>query len=196
MISAVLKFNNSKGGNMWLIAGLGNPGKEYAYTWHNMGFLTVELLAEHNGISLNKNKFDARYGKGKIEECDVIIMEPLTFMNNSGISVAAASKFFKIPADHVIVVYDDIDIARGKIRVRDKGSAGTHNGMKSVIAHMGTEVFPRVRIGTGPVPEHWDLVDYVLSEVPKDIRQEIFDSFETACDAVSEIIAGKKVSDK
>ena len=192
----MLRFNNTKGVNTWLIAGLGNPGKEYAYTWHNMGFLAVELLAEHNGISLAKNKFDARYGKGRIEGCDVIIMEPLTFMNNSGISVAAASKFFKIPADHVIVVYDDIDIARGKIRVRDKGSAGTHNGMKSVIAHMGTEEFPRVRIGTGPVPEHWDLVDYVLSEVPKDQRQEVFDTFESACDAVTKIVTGKKVSDK
>jgi len=196
MTSAVLKFNGGKNDDTWLVTGLGNPGKEYAYTWHNMGFLAAELLADRHGISISKNKFDARYGKGKIGGVDVIIMEPLTYMNNSGISVIQASKFFKIPPERIIVVYDDIDIARGKIRVRDKGSAGTHNGMKSVIAHLGTEAFPRVRIGTGPVPEHWDLVDYVLSEVPKDMRQEIFDSFEAACDAVEKIVSGKKVGDK
>ncbi len=192
----MLKFNGSKKGSTWIIAGLGNPGKEYAYTWHNMGYLAVELLAERHGISISKTKFDGRYGKGKINGEDVIILEPLTYMNNSGISIAQAAKFFKADPSHVIVVYDDIDIARGKIRVRDKGSAGTHNGMKSVIHYMGTEIFPRVRIGTGPVPEHWDLVDYVLSEVPQDMRKEVFDSFGSACDSVEKIISDGKVSAK
>ena len=121
----------------------------------------------------------------------MILLKPFTYMNNSGISVAAAAKFFKVPADHIIIMYDDIDIAKGKIRVRTKGSAGTHNGMRSVIEHLGTTEFPRVRIGTGPVPEHWDLIEYVLSNVPENERQMVFDSFETACDAATDLIKGK-----
>lgn len=176
---------------MWLIAGLGNPGLKYYKTWHNMGFLAIDLLAEKTGITIGKSKFDGEYGKGKIEGEDVILLKPFTYMNNSGISVAAAAKFFKVPADHIIIMYDDIDIAKGKIRVRTKGSAGTHNGMRSVIEHLGTTEFPRVRIGTGPVPEHWDLIEYVLSNVPENERQMVFDSFETACDAATDLIKGK-----
>ncbi len=176
---------------MWLIAGLGNPGLKYYKNWHNMGFLAIDLLAEKTGITIGKSKFDGEYGKGRIEGEDVILLKPFTYMNNSGISVAAAAKFFKIPADHIIVMYDDIDIAKGKIRVRTKGSAGTHNGMKSIIEHLGTTEFPRVRIGTGPVPEHWDLIEYVLSNVPENERQMIFDSFETACEAAIDLIKGK-----
>ena len=112
-------------------------------------------------------------------------------MNNSGISVAAAAKFFKVEPSKIIIMYDDIDIECGKIRVRTKGSAGTHNGMKSVIEHLGTQDFPRVRIGTGPVPEHWDLINYVLSNVPEEKRLEVFDSFGLACDAVVDLIKGK-----
>ncbi|SCW53507.1 peptidyl-tRNA hydrolase, PTH1 family [Ruminococcaceae bacterium YRB3002] len=176
---------------MWLIVGLGNPGLKYYKTWHNMGFLAIDLLAEKTGITIGKSKFDGEYGKGKIEGEDVILLKPFTYMNNSGISVAAAAKFFKVQPSHILVIYDDIDIARGKIRVRTKGSAGTHNGMKSIIEHLGTNEFPRVRIGTGPVPEHWDLVDYVLSNVPEGERKAVFDSFELACDAVKDYIKGK-----
>jgi len=176
---------------MWLIAGLGNPGTKYYKTWHNMGFLALDVLAERHGITIGKSKFDGEYGKGRIEGEDVILLKPFTFMNNSGISVAAAARFFKVEPRNIIIIYDDIDIAAGKIRVRTKGSAGTHNGMKSVIEHLGTGDFPRVRIGTGPVPEHWDLIDYVLSNVPEDKRLEIFDSFKEACDAVADLIKGK-----
>ena len=176
---------------MWLIVGLGNPGLKYYKNWHNMGFLAIDLLAEKTGITIGKSKFDGEYGKGKIEGEDVILLKPFTYMNNSGISVAAAAKFFKVQPSNIIVVYDDIDIAKGKIRVRNKGSAGTHNGMKSIIEHLGTNEFPRVRIGTGPVPEHWDLVDYVLSNVPENEREMIFESFGLACDAVRDYIKGK-----
>ena len=176
---------------MWLIAGLGNPGIKYYKNWHNLGFLAVDLLAEKHGITIGKSKFDGEYGKGKIEGEDVIILKPFTYMNNSGISVAAAAKFFRVAPSNIIIVYDDIAIASGTIRVRTKGSAGTHNGMKSVIEHLGTTEFPRVRIGSGPVPEHWDLINYVLSNVPEEKRLEVYDSFGLACDAVADLIKGK-----
>jgi len=169
---------------MWLVAGLGNPGDKYAYTWHNCGFLAAEMLADRCGIDLNKSKFNGIYGKGKIAGEDAIIIKPTTFMNNSGECVAAIASYFKIEIARIIIIYDDIDIAIGKIRVRAKGSAGTHNGMKSVIKLLGSQDFPRVRIGTGPVPENRDLISYVLAEIPKDQRQAVYDSMDLACDAV------------
>ena len=174
---------------MWLIAGLGNPGDKYAYTWHNCGFLAAELLADRNGIRLDKSKFKGTYGKGKIAGKDAVILKPSTFMNLSGESILPAAAFFKVEPSHIIVIYDDIDIAVGSIRVRPKGSAGTHNGMKSVIQCLSTQEFPRIRIGTGPVPERWDLMNYVLSEIPKDIRPTVFDSFTAAAEAAEKYIA-------
>ena len=162
---------------MWLIAGLGNPGKKYMYTWHNMGYLAIDMLAERNGFFLDKDKFNGMYGKGKINGEDAVIIKPTTFMNNS---------------DECLVP-DDIDIAKGTVRVRAKGSAGTHNGMRSCVQMLGTELFPRVRIGTGPVPEHFDLINYVLTEVPKDERVMMNDAFVTACEAIEKMVAdGKK----
>lgn len=177
---------------MWLVAGLGNPGDKYAYTWHNCGFLAAELLADKNNISFDKSKFKGTFGKGKIAGEDVIILKPSTFMNLSGESIVPLANFFKIPANHIIVMYDDIDIAVGTIRVRAKGSAGTHNGMKSVIKCLGSQEFPRVRIGTGPVPEKWALIDYVLADIPKDQREVVFKSFEAAADAVEDYIRNNK----
>jgi PTH1 family peptidyl-tRNA hydrolase len=174
---------------MWIIAGLGNPGKQYLYTWHNMGYLAVDMLADKHGIFLGKEKYKGLWGKGKIKGQDVIIIKPTTYMNNSGECLVEISKFYKVEPKNIITVYDDIDIAKGTIRVRPKGSAGTHNGMRSVIQLMGTEEFPRVRIGTGPVPEHWELVNYVLSEVPKDERPMMNDAFVRAREAIAEIIS-------
>ncbi len=174
---------------MWIVAGLGNPGKQYLYTWHNMGYLAVDMLADKHGIFLGKEKYKGLWGKGKIAGQDVIIIKPTTYMNNSGECLVEISKFYKVEPKNIITVYDDIDISKGTIRVRPKGSAGTHNGMRSVIQLLGTQDFPRVRIGTGPVPEHWDLVNYVLSEVPQDERKLINDAFVKACEAVEEIIS-------
>lgn len=174
---------------MWIVAGLGNPGKQYLYTWHNMGYLAVDMLADKHDIFLGKEKYKGLWGKGKIKGQDVIIIKPTTYMNNSGECLLEISNFFKVPPRNIITVYDDIDIAKGTIRVRPKGSAGTHNGMRSIIRLLGTEEFPRVRIGTGPVPENWELVNYVLSEVPKDERPMLNDAFVKACEAVEEIIA-------
>lgn len=174
---------------MWIVAGLGNPGKQYLYTWHNMGYLAVDMLADKHGIFLGKEKYKGLWGKGKIAGQDVIIIKPTTYMNNSGECLVEISRFYKVEPKNIITVYDDIDIAKGTIRVRQKGSAGTHNGMRSIIQLLGTQEFPRVRIGTGPVPEHWDLVNYVLSEVPQDDRKLINDAFVKACEAVEEIIS-------
>lgn len=168
----------------WLIAGLGNPGNKYAYTWHNCGFLAMEMLSDRLGIGMSRTGFEGIYGRGRFEGKEIILLKPQTFMNNSGMSVAPMARYFKVDPAHVIIIYDDIDIAVGKIRVRAKGSAGTHNGMRSIISAMGTTEFPRVRIGTGPVPDKWELVDYVLADIPKEQREEVFASFEAAADAV------------
>lgn len=182
------KKETINGKDLWLVVGLGNPGKQYTYTWHNCGFLSTEILAQRNSISVTKVKFKGYYGKGKISGKDAIILRPTTYMNNSGESVIEAVKFFKIDPSHVIIVYDDIDIQVGKIRVRPSGSAGTHNGMKSVIYHLGTQDFPRVRIGCGPVPEKWNLVDFVLSEIFEDKKEIMFDSFTEGAKAVEKYI--------
>ena len=172
----------------WLVAGLGNPGDKYAYNWHNCGFLAIEMLSDRNNITIDRTKFDGTYGKGKISGKEVVLLKPKTYMNNSGESVIKAASFYKVKPEHIIIIYDDIDIKTGTIRVRAKGSAGTHNGMRSVIKCLGTSDFPRVRIGTGPVPEHWNLVDYVLSDIPKDQREIVFSSFEEAVAATEEYI--------
>lgn len=177
---------------MWLVVGLGNPGKQYTYTWHNCGFLTSEVLAQRNNIEVTKTKYKGYYGKGKISGEDVIILRPQTYMNLSGESVIEAAKFFKIPPSNIIVVYDDIDIPVGKIRVRPSGSAGTHNGMKSVIQHLGTQDFPRVRIGCGPVPEKWSLVDFVLAEIFDEQKETMFQSFTEGAKAVEKYISEHK----
>ena len=176
----------------WLIVGLGNPGDKYAYNWHNCGFLAIDMLAERNGVRVDRTQFHALFGKGKIGGHDVFLMKPKTYMNNSGEAVGPFANYYKIDPSHIIIVYDDIDIEVGTIRVRAKGSAGTHNGMKSVIAHLGTQEFPRVRIGTGPLPEHMDLITYVLADIPKDLRQKMYDSFEEGCKACEDIVNGKR----
>lgn len=176
----------------WLIVGLGNPGDKYAYTWHNCGFLAIDMLSSRNNIKVERTQFHALFGKGKIGDSDVFLMKPKTFMNNSGEAVGPFASYYKIDPSHIIILYDDIDINVGTIRVRAKGSAGTHNGMKSIIAHLKTTDFPRVRIGTGPVPEHMDLISFVLADIPKDQRQIVYDSFEAAAKATEDLVNGKR----
>ena len=172
-----------------IIVGLGNPGEQYENTRHNVGFKVVDCIAEKLGIIVNKEKFNGLYGEGMYNGKKVMLLKPTTYMNASGDSVCTIVDFYKIPLSDLLVIYDDIDIEVGKIRIRPEGSSGTHNGMRSVIQLLGTEEFPRVRIGTGPVPEHWELVNYVLSEVPQDERPMINDAFVKACAAVEEIIS-------
>ncbi len=168
---------------IWLIAGLGNPGKKYDKTWHNLGFLVLEYLSQDLKISVNKIKFKGIYGTGEIEGNRIILLKPATFMNNSGESLKEAVAYFKIPIENVIVIYDDIDIKSGKIRIRLKGSGGTHNGMKSVITHLNSNNFPRIRVGCGPLPDNWDIVDYVLSKIPESLHEEVFQSIKMSAES-------------
>ena len=148
---------------MFIIAGLGNPGKEYAQTRHNAGYMVIDELAEKYNISVMTVKNRALVGKGTIEGQKVILVKPITFMNASGESIRPLADYYKIdPQEELIVISDDITLAPGQIRIRKKGSSGGHNGLKSIIRHLGSEDFKRIRVGVGEKPKGYDLVDYVL----------------------------------
>lgn len=173
-IKSVNKENrNSTDTDAWLLVGLGNPGRKYADTWHNCGYLAIDYLADQFGIRVNNARFKAAYGQGQISGVKVHLLKPETYMNNSGESVRQAIDYFKIPLDHVVIFYDDIDIDVGQLRIREKGGAGTHNGMRSVIQHIGGTDFPRFRIGIGPQPRHQDIIDYVLATIPDNARPKL-----------------------
>jgi len=173
---------------MWLIAGLGNPGSQYAKNWHNCGFMTLEVLAQRSRIPVSKVKFKGEIGQGVILGQKAVLLRPHTYMNLSGESVREALEYFKIAPDHLLVLYDDIDIPRGTVRVRPDGGPGTHNGMKSIISSLGTQDFPRIRVGCGPVPEQWDLADFVLSDIGKEDQEQMFSAFTSAAEAAEKYI--------
>jgi PTH1 family peptidyl-tRNA hydrolase len=156
--------------NLFLIVGLGNPGPRYDNTRHNVGFDAVDLLAARQGIKITKLKHKALIGEGFIEGKKVMLVKPQTFMNCSGESVRDIIEWYKIPVNNIILIYDDVDLEPGRVRVRSKGSSGTHNGMKSVIYQIQSDQFPRIRIGIGKAPENWDLADYVFSEYIRQFR--------------------------
>ena len=173
---------------MYLIVGLGNPEQEYSNTRHNMGFDTVNKLAKQYEIEINKKKFKGVYGTGNIEGEKVIILKPQTYMNLSGESIKEAIDFYKIESENIIIIYDDIDIKPGIIKVRKTGGPGTHNGMKSVIQNIQMKEFPRVRVGIG-MPEHKnDLINYVIGKIPKEEIEILDKSTTKAKEAVIEII--------
>ena len=172
----------------WLIAGLGNPGSKYEHTRHNMGFLTVDLLAEKLGVKLNKVKFKAAYNIVNFAGCKCLVMKPQTYMNLSGEAVREAAQFYKVPADHILVIYDDISLPVGKLRVRPSGSAGGHNGIKNIIAHLGTQDFPRVKIGVAAPGDADDMIDWVIGVPSQAERKILAQSFEKAIDAAECII--------
>ena len=171
----------------WLVVGLGNPGAKYEHTRHNMGFLTVDLLAEQAGVKLNKVKFKSAYNILSFAGAKCLVMKPQTYMNLSGEAVREAVQFYKIPADRVLVIYDDVSLPVGKLRVRPTGSAGGHNGIKNIIAHLGTDVFPRVKVGVGSPADH-DMIDWVIGVPPKEDRKVLLDSLNRALDAAACII--------
>lgn len=177
---------------MYLIAGLGNPTKQYEHTRHNIGFDTITYLADHYHISMNTKKFQGICGSGYIEGQKVLLLMPQTYMNLSGQSVSEATAFYKLdPAAEVIVIYDDIALEPGNIRVRKKGSAGGHNGIKNIIAHLGTQEFQRIRIGVGEKPKEYDLADYVLGRFSAEDRKLVEEAFANAADAVRLMVQGK-----
>ena len=169
----------------WLVVGLGNPGAKYEHTRHNMGFLTVDLLAEQAGVKLNKVKFKSAYNIIPFAGAKCLVMKPQTYMNLSGEAVREAVQFYKIPADHVLVIYDDVSLPVGKLRVRPTGSAGGHNGIKNIIAHLGTQDFPRIKIGVGakPCPEY-DLADWVLGRFSAQEKKLLDPAIDRAAQAV------------
>jgi PTH1 family peptidyl-tRNA hydrolase len=158
--------NTSTGVADWMIVGLGNPGDQYNGTRHNAGFMTLDILSEKYKIGVTQSKFDALCGKGIIAGHSVLLLKPMTFMNQSGIAIEKAASFYKIPTEHILVLFDDISLPVGKLRIRRNGSAGGHNGIKSIIGSMGTENFPRIKIGVGqkPTPEY-NLADWVLGKI-------------------------------
>ena len=170
---------------MLIVVGLGNPGREYARTRHNVGFDVLDVLSEKTGIQLTKSAMHGLIGEGFLGGEKLVLVKPQTFMNLSGQCVTELVSWYKPELDRLLVVYDDIDLPLGKLRLRKAGSAGTHNGMRSIIGLLGAQDFPRLRVGVGAKPEGWELVDWVLShyQTPED-RQTQFDAFLLAADVV------------
>ncbi|MCQ2563089.1 MAG: aminoacyl-tRNA hydrolase [Mogibacterium sp.] len=172
----------------YVIVGLGNPGKEYAETRHNMGYKAIDVLSSDENIEIRRNKFHSLIGQGRIAGKKVILVKPETYMNRSGIAVREVAMYFNVAPENLIVIYDDIDLPSGSIRVRKSGGAGTHNGMKSVVEQLGTKDFVRIRIGVGAAEAGEDLVDRVIGEVPKAERELLQKAAAEAAAAVKDII--------
>ncbi|MEG0276306.1 MAG: aminoacyl-tRNA hydrolase [Coprobacillus sp.] len=168
---------------MKLIVGLGNPGREYEKTRHNVGFMVMDRLADVLNVSVSTSKFKGEYGKFKYKGEDIIILKPVTYMNSSGESVIQFMNYFKIDVEDLLVIYDDLDMPVGKLRLRESGSAGGHNGIKSIIAHVGTQSFKRIRVGIDKHPRI-KVIDYVLGHFNKDEQVLIDEGIENAVKAI------------
>ena len=173
---------------MYLIAGLGNPTREYEKTRHNVGFETIDILADKAGTTVTEKKHKALYGKGYIGGQKVILAKPQTYMNLSGESIREIADFYKIEPENIIILCDDINLSEGQLRIRLKGSAGSHNGLKNIISHLGTQEFPRIRIGVGEKPRGMDLADYVLGRFPKEQQAVMEEAYRDAADAACMMI--------
>ncbi len=184
-------FSKPSGPAEYLIACLGNPGDQYTYTHHNAGFLFADYLADQNSFSFGKIKFRANYGTTEINGHRCIVMKPQTYMNDSGDAVKQCASFYKIPNEKVIVVFDDISLPFGKTRIRKKGSAGGHNGIKSIISHLGGDNFPRIKIGVGDRSDKdSDLKDFVLSDFSKAQMKEFPRVFDCCKQALELMVDG------
>ncbi len=186
------KKTETAGAVEWIVAGLGNPGEQYRNTRHNAGFLTIDALADKMGLHIDRMRFHALTAEVIIADKKVLLIKPMTMMNLSGDAVAEASRFYKIPPERIVVISDDINLDVGKIRIRKNGSAGGQNGLKSIISHLGTDAFPRIRMGVGAKPHpDYDLADWVLSEFSAEDLKKI----EAAADCVREglplLLSGK-----
>ena len=177
---------------MYLVVGLGNPGKQYEATRHNMGFDTIDVLVERHKIPQGGVKFNAMYGSGFIGGEKVIFMKPLSFMNLSGGPVQEMAAYFKIdPESELIIIQDDIDLEPGQLRIRKQGSAGGHNGVKSIIKCLNTQRFMRIKVGVGEKPKDWDLADFVLGRFTKEEREHLEGAMERAAEAVCYMVNGE-----
>lgn len=181
-----------KGSGMYIIAGLGNPDRKYANTRHNVGFDVIDALAAQYNISMNLKKHKAICGIGMVEGVKTLLMKPQTYMNLSGESIAEALAFYKLnAAESLLVIFDDISLAPGNIRVRRKGSAGGHNGIKNIIARTGTDAFARIKVGIGEKPPGWDLADYVLGHFSQQERKLVEEAMADAVRAAGYLANGK-----
>lgn len=177
--------SSSSGAPEFLIIGLGNPGNKYAFTRHNAGFLCLDMLSHKLGFRIDRLKFKSLICDTKVGNHRCIVMKPQTFMNNSGEAVRECAAFYKIPPEKVLVIYDDISLDVGKLRIRRKGTDGGHNGIKSIIYHLNSDQFPRIKIGCGKKPHpDYDLADWVLSEFKKDEQKALEPALENACNAI------------
>ena len=177
---------------MYIIAGLGNPDKQYEGTRHNVGFDVIDRIADKYNISVDGRKHRAFIGKGVIEGQKVILAKPQTYMNLSGESILSLVDYYKIDVEEeLLIIYDDISLETGHLRTRAKGSAGGHNGIKNIIAHMGTQVFPRIKVGVGEKPKGYDLADYVLGHFSKAERELMDEGYDNAVRAAEMIISGR-----
>lgn len=182
----------SSGAPEFLIVGLGNPGEKYSFTRHNAGFLCVDLLAQQNGFSLKRLKFRSLTADTTLAGHRCLVLKPQTFMNNSGEAVRDAAAFYKIPPERILVIFDDISLDVGRLRIRRKGTDGGHNGIKSIIYHLNSDAFPRIKIGVGKKPHpDYDLADWVLSSFKKDEQPPLKAALERACEAVLLILDGQ-----
>ncbi|WP_313070724.1 aminoacyl-tRNA hydrolase [Lacrimispora sp.] len=173
---------------MFIIAGLGNPSREYEKTRHNVGFEAIDLLADKLGVNLTDKKHRACCGIGMIGTEKVILSKPQTYMNLSGESIGSMADYYKVEPDHIIVICDDINLEEGQLRIRAKGSAGGHNGLKSIINHLGSQEFLRIRVGVGEKPKEMDLADYVLGRFPKAQEALMEDAYKAAAEASAKIV--------
>lgn len=173
---------------MYLIVGLGNPENEYSHTRHNMGFDTINQIAKNNNIQITKNKFKGILENTIIQNQKVILLKPQTYMNLSGQSVKEVAEFYNLKPEEIIVIYDDIDIEKGHIKIRKKGGAGSHNGMKSVVEELQSTEFARIRVGIGQPEFKSDMINYVIGKVPQEEQEILQKGVETAAKAVEEIL--------
>ncbi|MEF3274769.1 MAG: aminoacyl-tRNA hydrolase [Chloroflexus sp.] len=176
---------------MWLIVGLGNPGERYARTRHNIGFRSVETLAERHGLTFRSQRANSEIAEGYIRGQRVVLVKPQTYMNLSGQAVSALRNWYKIdPARELLIIYDDLDLPFARLRLRERGSAGTHNGMRSIVTQLGTTEFPRLRVGIGQPPANMDAADYVLSRFTPEEEAVLPELLTRVADAV-EVVLGE-----
>jgi PTH1 family peptidyl-tRNA hydrolase len=165
-----------------VIVGLGNPGKKYEFTRHNIGFITLDTISDQLNISLDQSKFKGLYGEGRYKNEKVVLLKPMTYMNLSGESIREVTDFYKLTHEDLLIVYDDLDLPSGKIKLRLKGGSGGHNGLKSIMAHLGTEEFKRVKMGIGR-PTHGDVISHVLGQFSKDEEHTLQEAVKKAAEA-------------
>ncbi|MBE6687486.1 MAG: aminoacyl-tRNA hydrolase [Ruminococcaceae bacterium] len=173
-----------------IVAGLGNPGDKYIYTRHNAGFMAMDYLAQKYNLKINKLRFKSLCAETAVNGKRVLFMKPQTFMNLSGEAVREAADFYKIPSENIIIIYDDVSFEPGTMRIKRKGSAGGHNGIKNIILEMNTDVFPRIKLGVGVKPKEYDMVGWVLGKLTPEGQKELFTCLEKTPEAIELIVSG------